>query len=352
MAVHKVPQDVEADDKLIGPFSFKQFAFLMVAAGFFFMTFLAFRISPIVGVLPLPFALIFLVLGIPLRKDQPTDVYVAALINYWLKPKTRIWGQEGQTEHVNITVPKKIEKEYTDGLSRVQVKGRLTELAKTMDTRGWSSKNIDSVYNPITDSDRLVAATFQPSVLTADETHLDDVLDPLNSRVGRSLARMEAGTKLTDDVNMVVSVPEPGTQYHPDQSLPHLRTVSEIADIAEAKHPISHQPIAPIYTGHAQMPPTIEQQLHGPPVPVPPPNISTKTAPIQPTTSALPSPPPLTAADIDFNPYPRGLVQSDNRPFNAKPTAPSATDMTNSGQADIIEDRHKELEEGGEVSLR
>jgi hypothetical protein len=30
MAVHKVPQDVEADDKFLGPLSFKQFLFLAV----------------------------------------------------------------------------------------------------------------------------------------------------------------------------------------------------------------------------------------------------------------------------------------------------------------------------------
>ena len=32
MAVYKVPQDVEADDKLIGPFSFRQFIYLIVVA--------------------------------------------------------------------------------------------------------------------------------------------------------------------------------------------------------------------------------------------------------------------------------------------------------------------------------
>lgn len=32
MASYKVPQDVEADDKLIGPFSFRQFIYLGIAA--------------------------------------------------------------------------------------------------------------------------------------------------------------------------------------------------------------------------------------------------------------------------------------------------------------------------------
>ncbi|TAL14698.1 hypothetical protein EPN95_02230, partial [Patescibacteria group bacterium] len=32
MAQYKVPQDVEADDKLIGPFSFRQFVYLIIVA--------------------------------------------------------------------------------------------------------------------------------------------------------------------------------------------------------------------------------------------------------------------------------------------------------------------------------
>lgn len=33
MAQYKVPQDVEADDKLLGPFSFRQFIYLLIAGG-------------------------------------------------------------------------------------------------------------------------------------------------------------------------------------------------------------------------------------------------------------------------------------------------------------------------------
>ena len=32
MATYKVPQDVEADDKLLGPFSFRQFVYLIIVA--------------------------------------------------------------------------------------------------------------------------------------------------------------------------------------------------------------------------------------------------------------------------------------------------------------------------------
>ena len=32
MAQYKVPQDVEADDKLLGPFNFRQFIYLLIVA--------------------------------------------------------------------------------------------------------------------------------------------------------------------------------------------------------------------------------------------------------------------------------------------------------------------------------
>ena len=33
MAQYKVPQDVEAEDKLLGPFTFRQFVYLMIIGG-------------------------------------------------------------------------------------------------------------------------------------------------------------------------------------------------------------------------------------------------------------------------------------------------------------------------------
>ena len=80
MAEHKVPQDVEAEDKLIGPFSFRQFMFLLVALGAGFVAFFLGRISIPLALIPAPISLFFLVIALPLRKDQPTEVYVAALV--------------------------------------------------------------------------------------------------------------------------------------------------------------------------------------------------------------------------------------------------------------------------------
>ena len=59
MATYKVPQDVEADDKLIGPFSFRQFVYLIIVA---MAIALAWGLSQLfigLAIIPLPVILFF-----------------------------------------------------------------------------------------------------------------------------------------------------------------------------------------------------------------------------------------------------------------------------------------------------
>jgi hypothetical protein len=95
MATYKVPQDVEADDKLIGPFSFRQFIYLLVVAG---MIALAWGLSHLfigLAIIPVPVILLFGALALPLRKDQPMEIYLAAMISFYLKPRVRTWDVFG-----------------------------------------------------------------------------------------------------------------------------------------------------------------------------------------------------------------------------------------------------------------
>ena len=100
MAQYKVPQDVEADDKLIGPFSFRQFVYLLIAAGLIAVAVALFQVFPVLAILPVLPALFLAILALPLKKDQPMETYVAALLSYYLKPRTKIWrpGQSGRAK--------------------------------------------------------------------------------------------------------------------------------------------------------------------------------------------------------------------------------------------------------------
>lgn len=139
MAVYKVPQDVEADDKLIGPFSFRQFIYLIVVAisgaG-------AWGLSTVfipLAIIPMPFILFFAVLALPLRKDQPMETYLSAVVQfYFLKSRKRLWQPDGIDSFVTIIPPKDADKIRTKNLSEDEATNRLGYLANLVDSHGWS----------------------------------------------------------------------------------------------------------------------------------------------------------------------------------------------------------------------
>ena len=143
VAVYKVPQDVEAEDKLIGPLSFRQFIYMMVAAGAAFVAFLLFQLSPFLVLIPIPVILLFGALALPLRKDQPMETYFLAIIRFMLKPRQRVWDPDGTINYVEITAPKTNEPHLTKSFSQEAAEERLDYLARVMDSRGWALKGVE-----------------------------------------------------------------------------------------------------------------------------------------------------------------------------------------------------------------
>ena len=141
MAQYKVPQDVEADDKLIGPFSFRQFVYLLIAAGLVAVGVALFQIFPLLIIIPLIPALLFVVLALPLKKDQPMETYLAALILYYIKPRTRVWTPGQRESTILITAPKIVEDVRTRDISEEEATHRLSFLANIVDTGGQAIKN-------------------------------------------------------------------------------------------------------------------------------------------------------------------------------------------------------------------
>ncbi len=203
MATYKVLQDIEAEDKLVGPLTLQQFIYAFVAALNFYLSFLA--ISK--GAAPL--AVVFLPIGAvgaffawPFSRDQPTEVWALAKIKFLMFPRKRIWDQSGVKELVTITVPKKIERRLTNGLSENEVKSRLQALADTIDSRGWAIKNVNvsmlgqpALVTGIPDSDRLVGTGSLPQPVEAvDVKGSDDMLDVQNNPVAKHFDSMIAAS--------------------------------------------------------------------------------------------------------------------------------------------------------------
>jgi len=144
MAQYKVPQDVEADDKLIGPFSFRQFVYLLVAAGLIAVAVGLFQLFPLLAILPVIPALLFIVLALPLKKDQPMETYLAALVSYYLKPRTRLWTPGQRESTIKITAPKIVEDVRTRDISGEEATHRLSFLADIVDSEGYAIKGVNN----------------------------------------------------------------------------------------------------------------------------------------------------------------------------------------------------------------
>jgi len=173
MATYKVLQDIEAEDKFLGPLTLKQFIFGSITLVCLYLSFLFLTkgLWPLVLFLA-PVALATGFLAFPWGRDQPTETWLLAKLRYYFKPRRRIWDQSGIQELVKITAPK-ITAVYTgSSLTPSEVESRLKALAATVDTRGWAIKNVSkNIYeSPSTDltvnepSDRLTAPTILPGL--------------------------------------------------------------------------------------------------------------------------------------------------------------------------------------------
>lgn len=202
MATYKVIQDIEAEDKFVGPLTLKQFIFaaIFVVSGYLSFLFVTKHVwFLMIPLLPIMLATGFL--AFPWGRDQPTETWLLAKISFYLKPHRRVWDQSGMQELVTITAPKKLRDQFvSNNLSQTEVRDRLHTLADTIDTRGWAIKNVNvNLYNQLgysasqTNSDRLAGASTLPQQVSDIDVHAaDDILDEKNNPTAQKLDQMVA----------------------------------------------------------------------------------------------------------------------------------------------------------------
>ncbi|HYH75059.1 MAG TPA: PrgI family protein, partial [Candidatus Saccharimonadales bacterium] len=201
MATYKVIQDIEAEDKLVGPLSLRQFIYAGICIVCLYLSFICLTkgLAPAI-VLFIPPAALFGFLAFPWSGEQPTEVWALAKVNFLVKPRKRIWNQSGVKELVTVTAPKTVETTYTNGLSQSEVKSRLKALADTIDSRGWVIKNVNGpMYGQMANqqnSQRLVGiAPAMPAVEQFTENPSEDVFDAKNNPVAQKFDTMIAASE-------------------------------------------------------------------------------------------------------------------------------------------------------------
>ncbi len=229
MATYKVPQDVEAEDKLLGPFTFRQFIYLLVSAGGIAVIFGLFQIFPLLAIIPIPVVLFFLVLALPLKKDQPMEVYLASIISFYLKPSIRLWMSGQKESTIKITAPKIIEKPRARNITEEEASTRLSFLSNLVDSEGYSIRG-NSNFN-----DDFIAET----------NNVPDILDQNSNQViNQMIAKEQANRHATLISNMKAAI------SNADQVLSTTTT--------QPNQPLKQSPFSP-----PQSPQTPPQYING-----------------------------------------------------------------------------------------
>lgn len=249
MATYKVPQDVEADDKLIGPFSFRQFIYLIIVALSGFIAWALGQIFIGLAIIPLPVIIFFGALALPLRKDQPMEIYMAAIVSFYLKPRKRIWDPEGIESTINISAPKNTEENRTKNLSEMEAEKRLGYLANIVDSGGWAIHGANTDPNSAMISDVFYDAQNAPDILDENNTiaqsfsylmdqHAEKSREQTISKMKQALNEKAASSNPTPDLTSVETLPP---------VLPHDKVIQPLGDTGRANAP------SPIMAEVAQM---------------------------------------------------------------------------------------------------
>lgn len=207
MAQYKVPQDVEADDKLLGPFSFRQFVYLLVAAGCIAVAVALFQLFPLLAIIPAFPALFFIILALPLKKDQPMETYLAAIVSYYLKPHNRIWTPGQRESTITITAPKIVDETRARDITGEEATHRLSFLADIVDTEGQAIKGMNGgsqIREEVVAEANTVADMFETShfndlesTLVQDESaRHEEVVQEMREAIKRSEYLDMAGAKV------------------------------------------------------------------------------------------------------------------------------------------------------------
>ena len=245
MASYKVPQDVEAEDKLIGPFSFRQFIYLGIVAMALAACWGLFLVFPFLAIIPLPIVIFFGALALPLRKDQPMETYLAAMWQFYIKPRNRMWKADGIVSRISIDVPLITERQLTKMITSDQAISQFDYLSQIADTGGWSTRGVahapiavvDNPADDMLDSSNMIAQNFDSRLQHDDDQRREDLLARVHSgSITEELTQpaYTAPQNYSDDYAGPAPVYNPTPQYMQQHVIQPMSTQPQPAPITIA----------------------------------------------------------------------------------------------------------------------
>ena len=222
MSTYRVLQDIEAEDKLVGPLTLRQCIYAAIAAIGLWLSYLCvIHSAAFMVVFLLPFIGFGVFFAFPWNHQQSTEVWALAKVRFMLKPRKRIWDQSGMKHLVDVIAPIVAQDPRQRNMTPVEVQSRLKALAATVDSRGWAVKNVPlDLYTQTTGSDRLVSGSAMPSQMVGyKEVSGDDIFDLATNPIAQQFdAKISAASQQhRQQIVQQMASPQPTGPAQPQQ---------------------------------------------------------------------------------------------------------------------------------------
>jgi hypothetical protein len=118
----RVPQFIDMEDKIIGPFTLRQFAYLLGAGGFAFLLWTVIPIHFIAFILIIPISGLFIALAFVKVNNRPLLDMIESAVTYYMSNKIYTWKQTVPEKKVATRVEKVISQTQKEDMMQ-KVKG-------------------------------------------------------------------------------------------------------------------------------------------------------------------------------------------------------------------------------------
>ncbi len=177
----QVPQNIDLEDKIVGPLTMKSFLLLLFGGMFVYAIFSLPIPRAITIIIAIPIIIVLILISFVKIQDQPFTKFFVSLVYFWLRPKKRIWSQKDPLPEVNIK-EKTIKEEVhiTKNISHQAIQ----KLAETVDTKGWKPIDSESVDETSIDTSNRIKSSEKTTTPQANIEN-KQVEDPFSLKTNK-----------------------------------------------------------------------------------------------------------------------------------------------------------------------
>lgn len=183
----KVPQNVDMEDKIVGPLTLIQFMEL-IFAGLIFYACLRYGgviLTVFVGV---PVLLLGVALAFIKVQDQPFSHFALALVQFMVRPKFRVWKKDATLERIAVptaadpTQRKEALATQAEALANRQTtRSQLQELSRALDTQGETAVEAMGGVTPKVLGEQAAAAAPKVIPVTGSKNPESRIQNPVGT---------------------------------------------------------------------------------------------------------------------------------------------------------------------------